>query len=116
MIKLIYSFRKRAGLSDEDFDRYWRDVHGPIGARIPGLRRLVHSKTIVVPGDVRAADYDGVAELWFDDVESLLAARRSEEWRHSGLDEDYFIDPASTRYAVTEERTIPTASPKSDAP
>ena len=43
-------------------------------------------------------------------------ARKSEEWRHSGLDEDGFIDRASTHYAVTEERTIPTASPGSDAP
>jgi hypothetical protein len=25
------------------FFRYWKDVHGPIGARIPRLRRLVQS-------------------------------------------------------------------------
>ena len=27
---------KRAGISREDFDDYWRDVHGPVCARLPG--------------------------------------------------------------------------------
>jgi uncharacterized protein (TIGR02118 family) len=44
MIKLVYCFRKRAGMTDAEFDSYWRDVHGPLGARIPGLRRLVQSR------------------------------------------------------------------------
>jgi uncharacterized protein (TIGR02118 family) len=107
MIKLIYCFRKRAGMTDEEFDRYWRDVHGPIGARIPGLRRLVQSRTVNIPGDTRRADFDGVVELWFDDVQALLAARASREWQASGLDEARFLDPTSTAYAVTEERVIP---------
>jgi uncharacterized protein (TIGR02118 family) len=107
MIKLIYCFRKRPGMSDAEFDRYWREVHGPIGARIPGLRRLVQSRALTIPGDVRPPDYDGVAELWFDDVTALLAARRSAEWRASRLDEANFLDPASAAYLVTEERVIP---------
>jgi uncharacterized protein (TIGR02118 family) len=107
MIKLIYCFRKRPGMSDADFDVYWRDVHGPIAARIPGLRRLVQSRALNVPGDVRRPDYDGVAELWFDDVDMLLEARASEEWKRSGLDEANFLDPASAAYLVTEERAIP---------
>ncbi|MFN2566945.1 MAG: EthD domain-containing protein [Gemmatimonadaceae bacterium] len=107
MIKLIYCFQKRPGMTDADFDVYWRDVHGPIAARIPGLRRLVQSRALNVPGDVRRPDYDGVAELWFDDVDALLAARVSEEWRRSGLDEANFIDLASAAYLVTEERCIP---------
>ncbi|HXY29073.1 MAG TPA: EthD family reductase [Gemmatimonadaceae bacterium] len=106
MIKVVYCFRKRSGMSAEGFDRYWRDRHGPLGARIPGLRRLVQSRAIHVSGDARAPDYDGLVELWFDDVEALLRARASPEWHRSGLDEANFLDPTSTAYAVTEERTI----------
>ncbi len=109
MIKLVYCFRKRSGITDEEFDRYWRDVHGPLGARIPGLRRLVQSRAVRLSGDARRADFDGVAELWFDDVAALLAARASEAWRASSLDEANFLDPASAAYLVTEERTIPLA-------
>jgi uncharacterized protein (TIGR02118 family) len=106
MIKLVYCFRKRSGMSDADFDSYWRDVHGPIGARIPGLRRFTQSRAIQLPGDARAPDFDGIVELWFDDERSPIEARKSAEWRESGLDEENFLDPGSTMYAVTEEREI----------
>ena len=106
VIKVVYCFRKRAGISDEDFDRYWRDVHGRMGARIPGLRRLVQSRAVRVPDDVRQPDFDGVAELWFEDEAALARARASEEWKQSTQDEANFLDASSTRYAVTEERTL----------
>jgi len=106
MIKVVYCFRKRAGMSDEDFERYWRDVHGHLGARIPGLRRLVQSRAIRLQADTREPDFDGVAELWFEDEAALLRARASAEWTQSTQDEANFLDPSSPRYAVTEERTL----------
>ena len=106
MIKVVYGFRKRHGISDEEFDRYWRDVHGQIGVRIPGLRRLVQSRALRLSDDVRQPDFDGVAELWFEDEAALARARASEEWRQSTRDEANFLDPSSTHYAVTEERTL----------
>lgn len=106
MIKVVYCITKKAGLSDEEFLRYWRDVHGPIGARIPGLRRLVQSRRIAIAGDTRAADYDGVAELWFDDEAALLAARRSAEWKASSEDEANFVDHSKVAYLVTREHIV----------
>jgi len=29
------------GMSFEEFDRYWRDVHAPIAAKVPGVIRYV---------------------------------------------------------------------------
>jgi len=89
MIKLVYCTRKKPDLSDEQFFRYWKDVHGPIGARIPGLRRLVQSHTVAGAAELGAPDFHGMAELWFDDIESLLAARQSPEWAASTRDELY---------------------------
>jgi uncharacterized protein (TIGR02118 family) len=106
MIKLVYCISKKPGLSDAEFFRYWETVHGPIGARIPGLRRLVQSHRLTVPGDSKPADYDGMAELWFDDLAALLAARASPEWQASSADEAHFIDPTRTAYFVSEEHTI----------
>jgi uncharacterized protein (TIGR02118 family) len=106
MIKLVYCISKKAGLTDDEFFRYWEDVHGPIGARIPGLRKLVQSRRLTLPGDNRRADYDGVAELWFDDLEALLAARQSPEWEASTADEANFIDHDRVAYFVSEERVI----------
>ena len=106
MIKLVYCITKKPGMTDEEFFHYWEHVHGPIGARIPGLRRLVQSHRVHVPGDARTADYDGVAELWFDDMQALLEARRSPEWRASSEDEEHFIDHRKVAYFISAEHSI----------
>jgi uncharacterized protein (TIGR02118 family) len=106
MVKLVYCITRRSDLTAEEFVRYWREVHGPIGARIPGLRRLVQSQALRIPGDAHAPDFDGMAELWFDDVASLLAARRSPEWQASSADEANFIDQKRVAYFVSEEREV----------
>lgn len=106
MIKLVYCITKKPGLSDEAFFAYWQDVHGAIGARIPGLRKLVQSRRLTIPGDKYQPDYDGMAELWFDDIDALLKARQSPEWRASHEDEANFIDHSKVAYFVSEEHVI----------
>jgi uncharacterized protein (TIGR02118 family) len=106
MVKLVYCIGKKPGMSEAEFFQYWEHVHGPIGARIPGLRRLVQSHRIPVPGDAKTADFDGMAELWFDDMAALLTARRSPEWQVSTEDEKNFIDHSRVAYFVTEEHPI----------
>ncbi len=106
MIKLVYCITRRPDLSPDEFLRYWREVHAPIGARIPGVKRLVHSRAIDVPGDARSGDFDGMVELWFESIGALLKARRSEEWRTSTADEANFIDHAKVAYFVTEEHEV----------
>jgi uncharacterized protein (TIGR02118 family) len=104
MIKLVYCISKKPGMTDEEFFSYWKDVHGPIGARIPGLRKLVQSHRMVVTD--KRPSYDGVAELWFDDEEALSAARKSPQWKASSEDEANFVDPAKVAYFVSREHVI----------
>ncbi len=106
MIKLVYCITKKAALTDEEFFRYWENIHGSIGARIPRLRKLVQSHRLTLPGDKRPPDYDGMAELWFDDWDALLAARQSPEWKASSEDETNFIDHSKVAYFVSEEYII----------
>lgn len=106
MIKLVYCITKKAGLTDQQFFDYWKNTHGPIGSRIPGLRKLLQSHRLIIPGDRRLPSYDGLAELWFDDAEALLAARKSSEWKASHEDETNFIDHNKVAYFVTEEHII----------
>ena len=60
----------------------------------------------MIPGDKYQPAYDGVAELWFDDIEALLAARQSPEWKAATDDEANFIDQNKTAYFVSEENVI----------
>ena len=41
MVKIVYCISKLPHLSNEEFHRYWREVHGPIAGRIPGCRKYV---------------------------------------------------------------------------
>lgn len=66
----------------------------------------MQSHRVVIPEDKRQANYDGMAELWFDDEAALLAARQSPEWQASREDESNFIDQTKVAYFVSEERTI----------
>jgi uncharacterized protein (TIGR02118 family) len=106
MIKFVYCITRKAGMSDEEFFHYWKNIHGPIGARIPRLRKLVQSHRLAVAQDNHRPDYDGMAELWFDDLDALLAARESPEWKASTRDEENFIDHNKVAYFVTEEHVI----------
>ena len=51
MIKVCELVRRRPGMSVEEFQAYWRDVHGPIVAALPGLRRYVQDHPL--PGGYR---------------------------------------------------------------
>ena len=66
----------------------------------------MQSRRVNIPGDQHAPDYDGMAELWFDDLEALLVARQSSEWQASTADEENFIDHTRVAYFVSEERLI----------
>ena len=106
MIKVVYCITKKLGMADANFFHYWKYVHGPIGAKIPGLKRLVQSHAVPSGGHARAYDYDGMAELWFEDTEALLAARQSPEWQASTEDEANFIDHKKVAYFVSQEHEI----------
>jgi uncharacterized protein (TIGR02118 family) len=121
MIKLVFCLRRRADLTREEFQRYWRDTHGPLvrerGA-VLGLRRYVQVHTLpagasaVLAGSrgVEEAEYDGVAELWWDSVEALGAASATPEGRRAGAelleDERRFLDLARSPIFLAEEHTV----------
>jgi uncharacterized protein (TIGR02118 family) len=57
------------------FEKHYREVHVPLAAKIPGLRRF----TITKPRGLGCAAPYLIAELWFDDAATLDAGLRSPE-------------------------------------
>ena len=108
MIKLIALIYKKPGLSDEEFYQYWKEKHGPLAAKIiPGLRRYVQNHPVKIPGLKYEAD--GLAELWFDDLDAyknLRAWRQSDEAKPLLDDEDKFMDRGRLSRYVVEEHVI----------
>jgi len=99
--------RRKSGMSVEAFQSHWRQVHGPLGASVPGLRRYVQSHTRLSAYD-RGRDpaWDGVALIWFDDAAALRAATSSPEWARVRADEDNFVAPGPVAFIVTTEHVI----------
>lgn len=106
MIKLVYCFRKRPDLSDEAFLKYWQTTHTALGTQMPGIRRLVQSRTVRNEIDPFPPAFDAMVEIWFDDWAALARAQASREWAASTDDEPNFVEPGTAAYFITEERTV----------
>jgi uncharacterized protein (TIGR02118 family) len=107
VVKLIYCISKKRELSVEEFQRYWRETHGPIAGRIPGLRRYVQCHVVpALYGQGTAPAYDGAAELWFDNMDALRAAMGSPEVRAAIEDEKNFIDHSRVASLITTEKPV----------
>jgi uncharacterized protein (TIGR02118 family) len=123
MVRLIYCLRRKEGMSLQEFQRYWREVHGPLvekHAQALRIRRYIQVHTLDTPlnqalGRQRGCQlepYDGVAELWWDSLDDFQAAVQTEEGREAARqlaeDEARFIDVArSTIFLAQENAVIP---------
>ncbi|MGH8012993.1 MAG: EthD domain-containing protein [Candidatus Binataceae bacterium] len=112
MIKLIICATRRADISREEFDSYWREKHGPLVNSVAEFARHVrkyvqcHLVEGATPFGI-AGPYDGIAELWFDSVEE--AAKAFSEPKYLEIirpDELKFIDPRKCISFVTEELQV----------
>lgn len=100
MVKIISCLKRRAELTHDEFVRHWHATHGPVVRELmPGLRRYVQNPTVTVKS--RTWAWDGVAELWFDDVVAVRAAFSSPGWERIKQDEEHFI-AEQTWVLVTE--------------
>ena len=117
MIKLTFAVRRRADVDPGEFHRYWRDEHGPLVRSfqsVLGIRRYVQVHRVDTPfNDVlrqsRGAlePFDGTAEVWWDDLESLVAGTSTPEGIAAAQalleDEARFIDLGRSALWLGEE-------------
>ena len=106
MVKLIAFFKRKAGMSVEDFQAYWRTSHAAIVVKLPGIRRYVQSHTRLAGYRKGEPVYDGIAEVWFDDVDAIRALDGTEVLRAVQEDEARFIDRSTMKTLVTDEHLI----------
>jgi len=116
-------YKRKPGLSREQFSRHWESIHGPLIRSIPNIdqyliRYVQHHLTpdIVFPmpdGQL----YDGFSEAWFPSI-----AARTELF---GLpfflqkvieDERNFLDMEATRWLVIDEPKVMIPAPAETKP
>jgi uncharacterized protein (TIGR02118 family) len=82
---------RKEGMSHEEFVDHWQTNHTPIAREIEGVVKY----DTVLPTNPEAAEFDGVAELYFEDLDALHDALGSEGSR------DY--DPAKGKAKEARE-------------
>ena len=102
MIRVFYILHKKQGMDDQAFREYWKNVHGPIAAKLPGLRKYVQSHCYPDPYGA-PLPADGVEDLEFDSVEAMQAALATPAGRTMLADMVNFLDPQSSGPVVVGE-------------
>lgn len=120
MIKIIFCLRRLPGVSRSEFQDYWQQVHAPLVARhaqVLGIRRYVQSHTLDDPAFARlaasrggAAAYDGVAELWVEEVATAQSSEQAAQARRAREelleDESRFIDLKRSPIFYVHEKEV----------
>jgi uncharacterized protein (TIGR02118 family) len=105
MVKLIVMMKRKPGLTPDEFSKYWKEVHASVALNnIPGLLKYIQNHKVKL--NDRETVYDGIAELWFNDLDSF---RDMGKWYRSDAgkilsdDEAKFIDTSKIVSSVCEE-------------
>ena len=110
MIKVLGLLTRKPHLTHEEFVKHWYEIHGPLALAVPGIRRYVQSHIT----DTRtrpdipetAVEVDGIAELWYDDLESMRKAGATPEMKRLTDDGALFIGQIKS-YVIEEREIIP---------
>ena len=121
MVKLVFTLRRREDMTRAEFQRYWREEHAALVARHADTLRVkryvqVHSRDTDLDEAISAQrgtplrHFDGVAELWWESMDDLMAAYGSEEGQAASQelleDERRFIDLAASPLWLGEENVV----------
>jgi uncharacterized protein (TIGR02118 family) len=93
MVKLIVAYGPPR--DTEAFDSHYESNHRPLAEKIPDLRRFEAGRVLGTP-DGSPAPYHLIAELYFDDLETLQAAMGSPEGQAAAADVETFATGGAT--------------------
>jgi uncharacterized protein (TIGR02118 family) len=121
MIKAVVLLRKLPHLSDEEFRRFWLEEHGPLvrsHARARRIRKYVQVHPAgpeILDGIVQrrqghAVSCDGIAEIYWDSLDDILAAGRTPEGQRAQAEivehEKQFLQLPSLQFYLGREHVF----------
>jgi uncharacterized protein (TIGR02118 family) len=113
MYKLISFSKRKSGMSQEEFVKYWYEVHGKmIQDKLPPkikakIKKYAQYPVVQIPGHQQP--FDGVVEFTFEDYESLQSWNKfyaSDEAKVFRDDQANFSNPDTLAWVITEEKVI----------
>ncbi|HEY0757414.1 MAG TPA: EthD domain-containing protein [Ktedonobacteraceae bacterium] len=81
MIHQFIFAHPRPGMTEEEFQRYWVEVHAvQYASKIPQIRKYLVDTRLAIPGESGAPLWGGVAEIWLENEQEQLASLQSREF------------------------------------
>lgn len=112
MVKFTILLVRKADLSHEAFVEHHKSVHADLFMSIPVVKKTVrryiqqHAMPVELPG-MPPVKYDGITELWFDDVEALGKCFSDAEYMaRIRPDEASFLDLPKCDFIVSTENVV----------
>ncbi len=106
-LKSITLMTRKAGMPVDAFFAYWRDVHGPLCAAVPAMRRYVQNPTRrAIYDSGRTPAFDGAAMTWFDSLDALRASAPTPEFARLREDVEQFVAQDRSPTLLTQELVI----------
>ena len=105
-VKNIEFVNRRPGMPLEAFRAYWRNVHGPIAAKIPVLHRYEQNHLKQSAYSDGEPPYDGLAITWFASTSDMKVGTNTREYQATRADEPNFLAAGHLPLIVTREHVV----------
>ncbi len=112
MVKFTILLRRHPSMSQDAFVEYHRHDHARLFCALPAVREHVrrtvqsHALPLPMPG-LPDAGFDGITEIWTDDVAGLDAVFSSDEYRATiRPDEARFLDLHACAFLLSSEAVV----------
>ena len=93
-VRTIALLGRKPGMTFAEFDSYWRDVHAPLAAKVPGVIRYVQRHVIPNPETGEPDNgfgIDGLAVLDYENEEAMEKGWASEDGQRALADVPNFL-------------------------
>jgi uncharacterized protein (TIGR02118 family) len=108
VLKVDILVTRRHDFTVEAFHKYWKESHGPLFSRQTEVKLHVRKYSQAhtgpkAPDGYAVAPYDGIAEIWFDDMAGFLGVFASRTYAEViKPDEEKFVDRSKVSFMFTD--------------
>ena len=104
MVKIVTLWNLRPGVTQEEFEKHYLEVHVPLVKKLPELKKYTVSK--IRASKNQKAPYYRMAEVYWEDVEAIRRMANSPEIAKVTRDEGFYSKVTDLVEFVCEEQEI----------
>ena len=105
-VKSIEFVTKKEGMKTEAFQKYWKEIHGPLGSSITHVNRYIQNHEVLESyNSLVQPNLDGLAITWFDSTQKMRESALTQEYSNTRADEENFL-MTPLDFIITKEHVI----------